>query len=234
MKIISILHEIILISSTVMQPVKHKTWPLLSWRGSHGRWQLCFTFVGSVLHQQDVDRFVQRLQLPGRFWGWRVVIKMVPAPVSPSSSFSSLVLVLQAVAVPGATSSAVVPLTVSAGVQGSSPATIPPGSVRAGRGPLLAPSAAPPSLVVVPPSPVLRFQVSFAVRGVVPAFVTVPAVVIGIVIMGGGGVFPTVSAWGRGLLQRLDRHLTRSLNRLTRKEKTTLKPFRWVIPSFFL
>ena len=93
------------------------------------------TFIGSVLHQQDVDGLVQRLQLSGRFWRRRVVIKLVPAPVPPSSSsspFPSLVLVLHAVAVPWAAASAVVPVTLSAGVQGSSPAAVPPGSIRAG------------------------------------------------------------------------------------------------------
>lgn len=162
------------------------------------------TFTGSILHQQNIDRFVQWLQLSGRFWGWRVVIKAVPAPIPPSSSSSSfpaLVLVLHAVAVPGATPSAVIPLTVATCVQGSSPATFPPGSIRAGWRSLLAPSTAPYPLVVVSSTSVFGVQVPFNVRRVFPAFSTVPAIVIvGIVIVGGRSVFPTVCTWGGWLL----------------------------------
>ncbi|KAF3851600.1 hypothetical protein F7725_013372 [Dissostichus mawsoni] len=107
---------------------------------------------------KHVDGFVQRLQLSGRFWGWRVVIEPVPALIPPpfsSPSFSSLVLVLGAGPLPGAASSAVVPLAVCAAVQGPPPAAVPPWSVGAGGALLLAPPTAPPSLVGIPPPPVL-------------------------------------------------------------------------------
>lgn len=139
-------------------------------------------------------------------------MKVVPAPVpvssSSSSSSTSLILVLQAVAVPGAASSAGVLLTVGAGVQGSSPAPVPPGSVGAWRGSLLAPATAPTRLDIVPS--VLGLQV-------VPAIITVPAVVIvSIIVVGGRGVILTVCARGGGWLQGVD--LTRSLHRLIEKK----------------
>lgn len=147
---------------------------------------------------------------------------MVPAPIPPSSfpsSFPSLKIVAHEVTAAGPVVLAVVLVPVRAGVQVLPMAPLPPGSVWAWQSSLLAATTALSSSVVVLPISIFRVKVSFAVRSVVPAFITVPAVVlVSIIIVSGRGVFSTVSSWRGRLLKRMDCHLTRSLHNLRENE----------------